>query len=287
MTSVFVLANTRIHDETIKLPTVLLIHGALGTRHTWDKFMESVRGFNIIAIDVRGHGDSPLGLDFEYTANAITGDIYNTLEAEGILLPVVVLGTSMGGRIAMAFAAAYPESVAAMIIVDMDVRPREYENMDDNDIAARKKCPLTFETFQEADHVLSRWFEEGALHKWIHDGSGRMYQNQDDSWTVKHSPYLQYLLRDRLLGPNGIGMTHFQRCANETYPVFLIVATDGSSCDITSVEEMQEAVPRMEIHFVFYSTHSVHRSCPEGFKKKFQELMARIIAVETREHEEY
>jgi pimeloyl-ACP methyl ester carboxylesterase len=275
--SSFKLANTRIQDGIISTPTVVLIHGALGTRHTWNGFMKNMEGrFNIIAVDLRGHGDSPLGPDEDFNANSITADIHKTLLEEGILFPVVVLGISMGGRIAIAFAALYPESVAALIIVDMDVRPRDYEDMDDDEVMARRNCPSTFTSFEEAENVLSPWFDEGMLSKWCTDGSGRMRENDDGTWTVKNTPHLQYLLRLRLLGPHGIGMTHFKMCAKATYHVFLMVATDGSSCDITSLEEMGYEVPRMETHFVYYSTHSVHRSCPDGFKKKFEELMARV-----------
>ena len=43
-------------------PTLVLIHGLDSTRFTWNPFIERCAGkYNIVALDLRGHGESSLG----------------------------------------------------------------------------------------------------------------------------------------------------------------------------------------------------------------------------------
>ena len=58
------------HDQTElarSRPTLVLIHGLDSTRTAWDKFAEATAGkkWNVLAIDQRGHGESPLGKEEE------------------------------------------------------------------------------------------------------------------------------------------------------------------------------------------------------------------------------
>lgn len=173
---------------------------------------------------------------------------------------------------AIAYAAEYPQFVRALVIVDMDVFPRAYEGMDLEDIAARRACPSTFDSFEEAERVLSRWYQ--GVDRMANDGSNRVYASPNGAqWITKNHPYTQYLFRERIMGVDGVGLETFKKLAEHNYGVFLLVASTDSSCDTTSIEKMQEAVERMEVHFVFYSTHSIHRTCPEGFRKKIEEIM--------------
>ncbi|MBL1076346.1 alpha/beta fold hydrolase [Nocardia sp. 2] len=97
-------------------PVVLALHGLTGHGQRWqvlaERYLPDVR---IIAPDLRGHGRSP-GVppwDFE----SIVSDLGELLRAEGHG-PVVVVGHSFGGAVAVHLARAVPELVRGLVLLD-------------------------------------------------------------------------------------------------------------------------------------------------------------------------
>ena len=82
--------------------------GLDATRFTWDDFIERTEKYNVLALDQRGWGESPLGNEDEYTAAAVVGDIELAIQKNFGDETVVLLGHGMGGRVAIKFAATYP-----------------------------------------------------------------------------------------------------------------------------------------------------------------------------------
>ena len=94
-------------------PVILQFGGGLFGRHNFglvnDGFRE--RGFRLLSFDARGYGASSAPRE-RYTIEAWAADGIALLDAAG-LDRVLVHGTSMGGMIAIAFVARYPERVLA------------------------------------------------------------------------------------------------------------------------------------------------------------------------------
>ena len=96
---------------------VLCLHGRWGRGETWSEFMARYRDrYRIIAPDQRGHGlsDRPGGC---YSGEVLAEDM-NELLRRLVGAPAIVVGHSMGGRIAGTLAALHPESVRALAILD-------------------------------------------------------------------------------------------------------------------------------------------------------------------------
>lgn len=70
-----------------------------------------------VAVDLRGHGKSPMAEDGDYSISSFAGDIA-ALMADLDLAPAVVVGHSLGGVVACSLAADYPDRVAAVVMVD-------------------------------------------------------------------------------------------------------------------------------------------------------------------------
>ena len=93
-------------------------------------------GYPAIALDLRGHGESPLGNPADFNAMTLAADVLDAVRAAGINKYVLV-GHSMGGRIAMRVAALEAASwqercekdvirvslLRAVVIEDMAVSP--------------------------------------------------------------------------------------------------------------------------------------------------------------------
>ena len=122
--------------STRLLPTTVLVHGLDSSKETWAGTLSTLSklGYPAIALDLRGHGESPLGAVDDFTPENLARDVLGAVKAHGIRGPYVLVGHSMGGRIAMRMAAIEVEEfdrcgkapqLAACIIEDMDVRIRD------------------------------------------------------------------------------------------------------------------------------------------------------------------
>ena len=98
---------------------LVLLHGVGNEAHLWDDFVPSVAPhYRVIALDQRGHGDSDWDPEGRYDADSMTEDLEAVLEAMDVDRFVLV-GFSMGGRVAMSFAGRHPDRLAGLVIVDI------------------------------------------------------------------------------------------------------------------------------------------------------------------------
>lgn len=98
-------------------PRVTLLHGAGLNAHTWDTTSLALQQ-PLLAIDLAGHGDSSWRDDIDYTPRTLASDVAAALDAWATQ-PQVVVGQSLGGLTGAALAAARPDLVAELIIVDI------------------------------------------------------------------------------------------------------------------------------------------------------------------------
>lgn len=102
---------------------VILLHGGGQTRHAWQNtgLRLADRGFFVVAVDARGHGDSEWDPHGRYGHDAMVDDLVALLDQLGGSRPVVV-GASMGGAVGLI--ATGEGRVAATALVLIDVAPR-------------------------------------------------------------------------------------------------------------------------------------------------------------------
>jgi pimeloyl-ACP methyl ester carboxylesterase len=93
---------------------LLLLHGIGSTRDDFSALLPRLaERFDVLALDLPGHGESPLGTE-PPTVAALTDAVEAELDARG-LQRVHVLGNSLGGRIALELAARHrARSVVAL-----------------------------------------------------------------------------------------------------------------------------------------------------------------------------
>jgi 3-oxoadipate enol-lactonase len=102
-----------VHVVTGKGPPVFMVHGIGGRRSGWAALTEHLKGdFTCIAYDLRGHGDSPKG-DGAFGLEELVADL-EALRAKLGIDKAHVIGHSLGGMIAPAYARLYPDRVLAL-----------------------------------------------------------------------------------------------------------------------------------------------------------------------------
>ncbi|MPT15075.1 MAG: alpha/beta hydrolase [Microbacterium sp.] len=98
-------------------PRITLLHGAGLNAHTWDTTALAL-GQPLLAIDLAGHGDSSWRDDADYSPRTLAADVVAALDA-WVSAPQILVGQSLGGLTGAAVAAARPDLVAALIVVDI------------------------------------------------------------------------------------------------------------------------------------------------------------------------
>lgn len=105
--------NYKIYDNNSE-EWVLLIHGLGGSINTWKYQIRDLSGYNVIAVDLEGHG----GSDFEKRKRLLTrsaSEINEVLEENGIY-KVHVIALSLGTLVACEFAYLYTEKVKSIVL---------------------------------------------------------------------------------------------------------------------------------------------------------------------------
>lgn len=96
---------------------VLFVHSYAGTTAHWQSQLQHLRrSRRAIAMNLRGHGGSGAPQEPAYTVPDLAQDVAAVADGLG-LQRFVLVGHSMGGSAAAAFAAAHPERLAGLVLV--------------------------------------------------------------------------------------------------------------------------------------------------------------------------
>jgi pimeloyl-ACP methyl ester carboxylesterase len=98
---------------------IVFLHGGGLTAHTWDLVSLLLRNeYRCIALDQRGHGDTDWSDDLDYEIDAFAADIAAFVGELG-LERFVLVGQSLGGMAAMAYASSATREPAGLVLVDV------------------------------------------------------------------------------------------------------------------------------------------------------------------------
>jgi pimeloyl-ACP methyl ester carboxylesterase len=113
--------NLFYRDKGTGFPVVIL-HGLYGCSDNWMYISRILsEKYRVIAVDCRNHGNSPHSDTHSYPEMVTDlAWLFHELEIEKAHL----LGHSMGGKTAIAFAADYPENISSLAVVD--IAPKNY-----------------------------------------------------------------------------------------------------------------------------------------------------------------
>lgn len=119
-------ARVRIHyavwgDES--KPALILVHGGRDHARSWDFVAERlVDKYAIYAMDLRGHGDSEWTKGPAYQLSHHVADLAKLVDVIG-REQVKIIAHSLGGRIAIDYACAFPERVERLVSIEGFGRP--------------------------------------------------------------------------------------------------------------------------------------------------------------------
>jgi esterase len=157
------LLHTQLTGQSGK-PAVVLIHGLFGSYENLGVIARSLsEQYLVVNVDVRNHGRSGHSADMNYRQMA--GDLAQTLD-ELELTQVALLGHSMGGKLAMAFALLYPERVTKLILAD--IAPVAYPPRHNSIFAGLEAVDLALLTSRaDADKQLAEYINEAGVRQFL------------------------------------------------------------------------------------------------------------------------
>lgn len=145
-------------------PPLVIMHGLFGSARNWQGIAKQLANhYTVYALDLRNHGLSPHAATMGYQEMA--GDVVKFLDNQE-LTDSVILGHSMGGKVAMELALSQPNRVNKLVVVD--IAPVTYKH-DFNDILEGLfSIPLDNVTSRkDADQYLARTIKTLSLRQFL------------------------------------------------------------------------------------------------------------------------
>lgn len=169
---------------------LIIIHGLFGMSDNWHSLGKKFsKYYRVHLVDLRNHGRSPHSINFDY--EVMCNDIMDYIRDNNIQQPIL-LGHSLGGKVAMKFAFTYPKEVARLIIGD--IAPRKY-SIDFHKNLLMKLSRIDLENFTKRSEV------EAVLSLFIADAGVRLFllknlyrdENQEFAWRFNIDVLLEKL----------------------------------------------------------------------------------------------
>ncbi len=242
-------------------PTVLLLHGGGQTRHSWKKAGHtlSAYGLHVVAMDLRGHGDSDWSPERRYGVAACADDVLAVFDQ--IETPVVLVGASLGGLTSLMAIDQAPQAVTALVLVDIVVK---IEGPGVSRITSfMKGAPHGFASLSEAAEAVAAYLphrprpqDSAGLRKNLRlRTDGRWYWHWDPSWFTPETEQLIVGIREEL-----------DQCARRVAVPTLLV--HGEHSDVVSregVDHFRGLVPHAQVIQLSAATHTAAADDNDAF----------------------
>ncbi len=244
----------RRYGEVGNQPLIIL-HGIFGNSDNWVSYGKRIadEGFDVIIPDQRNHGLSPHSDVFNYLA--MTDDLVELIESENIHQPII-LGHSMGGKVAMLFTLEYPELVKKLVVVDISLKAYGVRSQHLRFIEAMQSVDFTiYKSRQAIDDFLKQQIKEMRI---------RQFLMKNLHWREKDN--LEWRLNLEGIGNNLDQMFD----AIDTSVVFdnpALFIRGGASDYILAEDypDIRTNFPQAEIITIEAASHWVHAEAPEQF----------------------
>ena len=234
---------------------LIILHGLFGASDNWASYSRRIAedGFEVYTIDQRNHGQSPKSPVFNYLA--LTDDLHDFIEEHGIKDPIL-LGHSLGGKVAMRFTLENPQMVKRLVVVDISLKayPPRKQHLRIID-AMRAVDPSQIESRQDANKKFENLIPEMRLRQFVLKNLHRTSHNGFE-WR---------------LNVEGIASNLYEMFdgidVDETYtkPTLFIKGGNSDYIVLEDFPHIRKNFPRAEIITIDGTSHWVQVEAPERF----------------------
>ena len=237
-------------------PAMLCLHGGAAHAHWFDYIAPGFTGdHHVLALDQRGHGDSEWADPPEYSYERYAADLAEVVEKLD-LRDFVLIGHSMGGTVALEFAAAYPGRVGKLIVVDSTLQMNAERVAALRDVGARQGSshPSRAEFIARFRLRPAGTLATPAIIRRLAENSAR--QSSDGRWCHKFDRNV-YATRETTDG--------LPRWNHIRVPALLIKAERSQRISPQVFAEVNARCPQVQLTEVPNCDHHVTLDNPSGF----------------------
>ena len=239
---------------------VVVFSNSLGTTlEMWDAQVRSLASrYRCLRYDTRGHGRSP-AVAKPTTIDTLADDLAGLLEGLGIDKAHVV-GLSLGGMTAQAFAVRYPERVEGLVLMATSAYMPPPEGWDERARLVRAEGMATI-----VDAVLARWFTPD---------------------TATLAPEIVAPVRERFLRLDPLGyaasclairdMDLRDRIKAIAAPTLVIAGEDDPATPLEMLEDIHSRIPGAALFIVPEAAHLVAVEQPDMVNAELRAFLARV-----------
>jgi proline iminopeptidase len=253
-------------------PPAFVIHGGPGGEHSDLKsaFAPLADALQLVYFDHRGQGRSARGDPARYTLDENVQDMEALRQHLG-LGPVVSMGTSYGGMVAMAHAARYPQSVSHLVL--MVTAAHAGFNQRAQAIVAERG------TAEQQAVCAQLW--SGALD--TEDKMRHYYAVMAPMYAYQYAP--QAPATRRILSPEALNQAFAPGGFLQTYdlrpelsairvPTLIIAGRHDWICPPEFSEEIHSLIPGSQLEIFEHSSHSVRADEPQRMLQVVRDFLA-------------
>ena len=248
-------------DADGEKPAIVFIHGFLQQARTWDFTCLALRArFRCISLDLRGHGDSGRPSEPEYTTHGYFEDLQRCadyLRDELKIDRFAICGLSLGGQLSYIYASRHPESVSAIIVVDVAPELNREARRGVNRFISHLPTEGSFDDLVDKVARMSPMRTRRAVRGSLLRAT-RVHS--DGTWEWKHDPRLLEHHR-----PSYTTDELWSELDGVKAPTLFVLGRNSKLVTPDVVRRMVEMVPGSSATYVPNASHRVPGDNPVGF----------------------
>lgn len=260
--------DAQIYYETAGEGTpFVMIHAGVADRRQWNNEFEFfAQDYQVVRYDLRGYGKSePVAGEFRHMDDLVA--LLDTLELQE---PLIIMGCSMGGGLAMDFTLMHPARVKALIMVGSAPSGLELDVPAPAKFAEAEKAYESGDLDRVAELETQIWF----------DGTDRSPDQVDQAmrklaYEMNHNALA---FEARNLGkrlPN-TEIPAFDRLSNLKQPVLVILGSQDTPYILAAADYMLVKLPRAQKAIIDDAAHLPNMEHPRQFQTLVKEFLENL-----------
>lgn len=261
--------GTITFSDTGKGRVVVLLHGFLGSEKIWEKTIQSLsKLYRVIAIDLPGHGNSDC-FGYVHTME-LNAKCVKAVMDHLRLKKYVIVGHSMGGYTALAFADMFPDNLKGLCLYHSTAYADSEEKKKDRNRAIR---------VVKANHQLYT----SEVIKNLFADKNKKYLKEEISFAQKIASRVSKQaviaslegMKDRPNRDLVLGMVH--------YPVMMVIGELDKSLPYTQLLEQSEMIKNKHVLYLEHDAHMGFLESPIASNLALKKFLRACYKVEKKE----
>lgn len=248
---------------------LVIVHGLYGSSDNWINIGKRLaEKHTVYMLDQRNHGRSPFATTHTYSD--LRNDLLNFFEQEQIT-KAILLGHSMGGKVAMWFAADYPEKVEKLVIAD--IAPKDYMQLkEDSQFYLHQNILLAMQEIdfsiiksrKDVDDYMAEKLDDARIRQFLLKNVAKDKISKQYKWRINAEVLYEHL--DEIV--SGVNLNWLDdRTPISSYPVIFIRGLLSKYILDEDTALIKEIYPEAKVVDIPEAGHWLHAEQPQKFMK--------------------